>query len=130
MKRSSRSPHLGMLSRREGQIMQILLREKEGTVAEVLEQMQDPPGYDAVRTTLRILERKGLVEHREDGARYVYLPAISVTRARDDAMRQLVQTFFAGSAAHAALTLLSKSDTALTESQMKKLTDLIARLES
>ncbi len=130
MKKPHRSTgDLRQLSRRESQIMEVLLREKEVTVAGVLRQMPDPPGYDAVRTTLRILERKGLVEHREEDARYIYSPAIDVGRAREEAMRHLIRTFFSGSATRAALALLGKGDVELTEAQRQRLAQLVGRLE-
>ena len=43
------------LSRRERQIMDVLYRLSEGTVAEVMEQLPDPPSYSAIRATMRIL---------------------------------------------------------------------------
>ena len=36
----------------------------------MLESIPDPPGYSAVRATLRILEQKGHVRHEEDGRAY------------------------------------------------------------
>lgn len=98
------------LSRRERQIMDGLYRLGSGTVAEVREQLPEPPGYDAVRTTLRNLESKGFVEHSQVGQRYVYRPAIRKQRARQLALADLVETFFAGSAEAAAVALLKLGD--------------------
>ena len=47
------------LSRRERQIMDIIYRLGEATVNEVLEGLEEPPSYSAVRAHLRILEEKG-----------------------------------------------------------------------
>ena len=47
------------LSRRERQIMDVLYRRGAASVAEVMEDMPDPPSYSAVRATLRVLEEKG-----------------------------------------------------------------------
>ena len=63
------------LSRRERQVMNILFRRGRATVAEVMDDLPDPPTYSAVRSILRILGGKGLITHREDGPRYVYVPA-------------------------------------------------------
>jgi BlaI family penicillinase repressor len=43
------------LSRRERQVMDILFRRGEATVAEVMGELPDPPTYSAVRSVLRIL---------------------------------------------------------------------------
>ena len=96
----------GQLSRRERQIMDALYEAGEATVAEVLERIPDPPSYSSVRALLRILEEKGHVQHRQDGARYVYAPTVPRERARTTALDRVVQTFFGGSAETAMAALL------------------------
>jgi len=49
------------LSRRESQIMDIVYRLGEASVADVVGHMPDEPAYNSVRVTLSILERKGYV---------------------------------------------------------------------
>ena len=94
---SSKEAHLH-LSRRERQIMDVIYSSGSATVQEVVSKIPDPPSYSAVRAMLRVLEEKGHVKHREEGPRYVYLPTVPRNEARQSAMRQLVQTFFDGSA--------------------------------
>ncbi|MEJ2184415.1 MAG: BlaI/MecI/CopY family transcriptional regulator [Gemmatimonadota bacterium] len=115
------------LSRRERQIMDVLHRRGEAAVAEVMEDMPDPPSYSAVRATLRILEEKGHVVHREDGPRYVYAPAVPREEARKAALRHVVRTFFGGSAEEAAVALLGMSDVAMTDGDLERLTAEIER---
>jgi predicted transcriptional regulator len=119
----------GKLSRRERQIVDILYRKGRATVAEVMEEIPDPPSYSAVRTTLRILEEKGHVTHVEDGPRYVYSPAVAPDSARKDALRHVVRTFFDGSAERAAVALLKMSDTVLSEDQVERVRKEIHRAE-
>src|ERR1051326_5446687 len=71
---------LGALGRRERQIMDIVHRRGRASVGEVLEDLEDPPSYSAVRGMLRLLEEKGYVRHRWEGPRYVYLPTGSRPR--------------------------------------------------
>ena len=87
-KQQGESPEVPELSRREREMMDIIYRAGEATVAEVLEAMQDPPSYSAVRSTLSILQRKGHLTHRNEGNRYVYLP----TRDRRDARSSALET--------------------------------------
>ncbi len=115
------------LSRRERQIMDALYRRGEATVAEVMEEIPDPPSYSAVRATLRILEEKGHASHTEDGPRYVYAPSVERERARSAALDHLVETFFDGSAEDALAALLRKSDMDLTEEQIGRLAREIRR---
>jgi BlaI family transcriptional regulator, penicillinase repressor len=109
------------LSRRERQVMDLLYRMGEGTVSEVMAQLPDPPTYSAVRSTLRILEEKGHVGHKEDGPRYVYVPAVAREQAQRAALNHVVDTFFDGSSDHALVTLLRRSDLELSEKQIQKL---------
>ena len=55
------------LSRRERQVMDILHRRAEATVAEIMAELPDPPTYSAVRSVLRILGEKNLIRYKEDG---------------------------------------------------------------
>src|SRR5437667_12174301 len=94
------------LSRRERQIMDALHARGNATAAEVLSALPDPPSYSAVRALLRILEEKGHVRHRREGARYVYVPRTSPESARRSALQRVVSTFFQGSVAQAMAALL------------------------
>ena len=115
------------LSRRERQVMNILFRRGEATVSEVMTDLPDPPTYSAVRSILRILAEKELITHREDGPRYVYLPAVSADRAADEALHQVVKTFFDGSADAAVTALLRLSDADLADEDISKLRDRIRK---
>src|SRR4051812_37058498 len=107
--------------------MDILYRRGEATVAEVMTDLPDPPTYSAVRSILRILMEKELITHREDGPRYVYLPSVNTERARDDALKHVIRTFFDGSAEQAVAAVLRVSDANLTESEIDKLRDKIRK---
>jgi BlaI family transcriptional regulator, penicillinase repressor len=115
------------LSRRERQVMDILYRRGEATVAEVMADLPDPPTYSAVRSILRILMEKELITHREDGPRYVYLPAVNADRARDDALKHVIRTFFDGSAEQAVAAVLRMSDAKLSDTEVDQLRDRIKK---
>src|SRR5215217_964251 len=100
MKKTADQPKL---SRRERECLDILYKRGEATVAEVQEAMTDPPSYSAVRATLNVLVEKDAAQHRQDGPRYVYLPAVPAGPARSAAVKHLVDTFFGGSAEDAAV---------------------------
>ena len=119
------TPPLPKLTRRERQIVDVLYQLDGATVAEVVERLVDPPSYSAVRATLNVLEEKGHVVHRQDGPRYVYLPAIPADKARGVAISHLVQTFFGGSAERAVAALLEMSDTELSNADLERLAERI-----
>jgi predicted transcriptional regulator len=117
------------LSRRERQIMDALYTLSEATVGEVMERMPDPPSYSAVRATLRVLEEKGHVMHKQDGPRYLYLPTVSRDKAQSHALKHLVGTFFGGSVEQAVMALLSMPETKMSEAQLEKLAEQVRRAE-
>lgn len=113
------------LSRRERQIMEIVYQRGRATVAEVLEDLPDPPSYSAVRALLRILEEKGHLKHEHDGPRYVYIPTVPRAQARDSAMKRLVRTFFDGSPEKAAAAFLDMSAAQLSDEDLDRLAEMI-----
>lgn len=109
------------LSRRERQIMDALYKLKEASVSEVLDLMPDPPSYSAVRATLRVLEEKGHVNHKQEGPRYLYVPTVPRDKAQSTALQHLVRTFFDGSVEQAVMALLSLSETRMSETELTQL---------
>ena len=105
--------------------MDVLYSRGRATVAEILEQIPDPPSYSAVRAMLRILEEKGHIRHEQDGARYVFLPTLTRDKAKRSALRHLLQTFFDGSAEQAVATLLDVSSSKLSDTDLDRLAELI-----
>ena len=116
---------LEQLSRRERQIMDIVYRRGRATAAEVLADLPDPPGYTAVRGTLRLLEDKGLLRHEVDGPRYVYRPTVDRARARTAAVRHLVRTFFDDSAGSAVAAMVGMFGDELDDAELARLQQAI-----
>jgi len=115
------------LTRRERQIMDILYRRGRATAGEVLEELSGNPSSSTVRTQLRVLEAKGHVRHDEQGLRYVYIPAVPRHAARKPALRHLVETFFDGSTEKAVAALLGGDGTALSDDELDRIAELVAR---
>lgn len=90
------------LPRREREVFEILCRMESGTASGVRAALSDPLSDSAVRTMLTRLEAKGLVT-RADG---LFKPVQSTEAVAQGALRRMVDTFFAGSAANAATALL------------------------
>jgi predicted transcriptional regulator len=124
MKTKSPTPDL---SRRERQVMDILFRRNGATVAEIMADLPDPPTYSAVRSILRILGETRLINHKEDGPRYVYYPVESPERARDDVLAHVVRTYFGDSPEQAVTALLRLSDVDLDDAEITRLRNTIRR---
>jgi predicted transcriptional regulator len=115
----------GGLGARERQIMDAIHQVGEASVAEVLAKLSDPPTYSAVRTMIRLLEKKGFLRHRQVDTKYVYRPVQSPELAKRSALRHLLQTFFAGSATDAVAAILHPAVTKLSDDDIKRLEELI-----
>ena len=113
------------LSRRERQIMDILYRRGEATVAEVLQELPDPPSYSSVRALIRILEEKGHLRHREDGPRYIFAPSLSKHRAQRSMLQSVLTNFFDGSREQLLAALLDDADGGLHPKELENLSELI-----
>jgi len=122
----TKNPH-AHLSRRERQIMDVIYSRGKATAAEVLENMPSPPGYSAVRAMLRLLEEKGYVRHEQDGPRYIYLPTLSRDKARQSAMKQMLQTFFDNSTEQAVAALIDMTRSKMTRGELDRLSQLIEK---
>lgn len=100
--------------------MDVLFRLGTASVADVLSALDDPPAYNSVRTTLGILEKKGLVTHHRDGARFIYRTRKSAARTGPGVLMNMVRTFFGGSAPKAVAALLDES-TYLSDAEYRDL---------
>ena len=121
-----RGPYLD-LSRRERQIMDIIYEIKQATAFQVLERLPSPPSYSAVRALLRVLENKGHLAHRQEGARYVYMPVLAKRKASRSALRHLLKTFFDDSTMDAVAALLDISEDRLSEEDYRRLAQLVEK---
>jgi len=94
------------LPRREREVFETLCRLEQGTTGAVRASLADPLSGSAVRTLLARLEAKGLVTREPGEGGVVYRPAPAPETLATGALRRMVDTFFAGSAASAATALL------------------------
>lgn len=121
----SNDNELAGLSRRERQIMDFLFQRGKATVGEVMDGIPDPPGYSAVRATLRTLEQKSRVMHEEDGRAYVYRPTLKRDAARKSALTHVLKTFFDNSAEQAVAALLELKGPRLSDAELDRVSRLV-----
>lgn len=114
-------PFQSRLSRRERQVIEVVYRLGEASVASVQEELPDSPGYHAVRVAMANLEDKGYLEHRQEGRRYVYMPVIPREEAKRSALGYLIETYFSGAPSEVVLTLLNMSATDLSDEDIEEL---------
>lgn len=118
------------LSRRERQIMDVIYGRGEATAADVHAALPDAPSYSAVRALLRILEEKGILKHREDGPRYVFMPTMPREKASRSALKRVVETFFGGSLADAVAAFVDAKESKLSDEELKRIEAIIKNAKS
>ena len=86
------------LTRAELEVMQILWRKERCVVHDVLEEFEETrPAYNTVSTIIRILEKKGFVDHKAYGKTHEYFPTITKEEYTSRYMKGVLNNFFDGS---------------------------------
>ena len=115
------------LAAREQQIMDVIYQLREASVAEVRQKLTDPPSYSSVRTMIGQLEKKGFVKRNRDGVKHLFTPVQSQRTASRSALRRVIETFFPKSPGDALATLIDDSAAKLSEEDLNRLEQAIAR---
>lgn len=71
----------------------------EGTVREIRDRLAErrTRAYTTIMTIMDRLARKGVVDRRKTGRKYIYRPRLSAHEARTHALERVVENFFGGS---------------------------------
>jgi predicted transcriptional regulator len=117
------------LTEAELRIMQVLWQKGPGTVQQILDTLPEQPSlaYNTVLTTIRILERKGYVEHAKDGRAHVYNPLVAEEEASRSEIKHLVSRFFRNS--HEDLVLNILEDRGIDPGELERLRKMLERSE-
>ena len=100
------------LTEAELRLMKILWRRGESAVTDLVSSLPDgePLAYNSVLTTIRILEQKGYVEHRQEGRAFVYRPCVAEDEASRSEVKHILNRFFGNSRERLLLSLLGDED--------------------
>ena len=115
------------LTEAELRIMNVLWLKGSGTVQAILDFLpQRPPlAYNSVLTTIRVLERKGYVQHSKDGRAHVYAPLVGQEEATRSEILHLVGRFFKNS--HEQLVLNILEDRGIEAEELGRLREMLER---
>ena len=113
------------LTEAELRLMKILWRRGESAVNDLVAAMpeDEPLAYNSVLTTIRILEQKGYVEHRQEGRAFVYRPCVAEQEAGRSEVRHVLGRFFGNSRERLLLSLLGDDD--ISSEELQRLKDAI-----
>lgn len=112
----------------ELRLMKVLWTRGESSVADMVTATADetPLAYTSVLTTIRILEKKGYVTHRQDGRAFFYSACVAENEASRSEVRHVLQRFFGNSRERLLLSLLG--DEEITPDELRRLKEAIARM--
>ena len=115
------------LTEAELRLMKILWERGESAVGDLVAAMPDGStlAYNSVLTTIRILEQKGYVRHRQQGRAFVYSPCVAEQEAGRSEVRNMMRRFFGNSRERLLLSLLG--DDEVTPEELQRLKEAIDR---
>jgi predicted transcriptional regulator len=115
------------LTEAELRLMKLLWARGESAISDLVAAM--PQGetlaYTSVLTTVRILEQKGYVRHRQQGRAFLYSTRVEEREAGKSEIRQMMQRFFGNSRERLLLSLLG--DDEIDADELRRLKEAIAR---
>jgi predicted transcriptional regulator len=105
--------------------MEVLWEKGACTVQQALDWLPAKPAlaYNSVLTTIRILEKKGYVEHVKDGRAHVYQALLGRKQASQSEIRHLINRFFGDS--HEELVLNILEDRGLDADEIRRLRQML-----
>ncbi len=120
-----RRQKLALPSPGEFRLLQILWRIGGGTIEDIVKSSREnpPPNYKTVQTLLRIMERKGQIDHSQDGRAFVFRPLVGPRDLRRLSIRELATKYFTGSTTELVVELLR--DERISRQELRELENLI-----
>jgi predicted transcriptional regulator len=110
------------LTEAELRLMKILWRRGESAVNDLVAAMPDGEilAYNSVLTTIRILEQKGYVDHRQEGRAFIYRPIVAEQEASRSEVKHILSRFFGNSREQLLLSLLGDGEISREELERLK----------
>ena len=118
------------LTQAELRLMRLLWSIGECSVQDLVSAMPEESrlAYTSVLTTVRILEDKGYVHHRQEGRAFVYTARVAEQDAQQSEVRHVISRFFGDSRERLMLALLGDDD--VSSDELERLKKAIAQAEA
>lgn len=114
------------LTKAEEQIMHILWELGNAFVKDIIQHLPDPkPAYNTVSTIVRILEKKGFVDHKAYGKTHEYYPLVTKDVYTKLFMRNFVRKYFSDS--YPEMVSFFAKDRKLSVSELEEIKKMITR---
>ena len=117
---------LKRLTTKEREIMELYWQHGPMFVKELLEYYGEPrPHFNTLSTTVRILEKKGFLDHKQFGTSYQYFPTISERDYGRSSLGGIIKNYFDDSYLSAVSSFVKEEKISVEE-----LKELIEQIES
>lgn len=121
-----RNISLPTLTKAEEEVMHIIWRLERCLVRDIIDQMGDPEmPHSTISSVVRILEKKGFVDHKAYGKTYEYFPVVKKEDYANHGVKSIVEKYFGGSPRQLVSYLVQSKDI-----DLKELNDLIKTLDT
>ena len=99
----------------ELEVMKVVWKLGRATVNDVLDNIDRKLAYTTVATTMKSLEKKGVLSHQVEGRTFVYQPLVKETEITHTMLNDLLERLFDNSAEKLVNTLLEVRETSTDE---------------
>lgn len=107
---------LPTLTKAEEEVMQIIWQLGRCLVKDVIDALGDPDmPHSTISSVVRILEKKGFVDHKAYGKTYEYFPIVAKEDYAQHGVKSLVEKYFGGSPKQLVSFLVQSKDINLKE---------------
>lgn len=120
-----RNKQIQILTKAEEEVMQIIWQLGHCLVRDIIDNLGDPDmPHSTISSVVRILEKKGFVDHKAYGKTYEYFPIIAKEDYAQHGVKNLVEKYFSGSPKQLVSFLVKNENM-----DLKELNDLLKKLD-
>lgn len=120
-----RNKQIQPLTKAEEEVMQIIWKLERCLVRDVIDNLGDPDmPHSTISSVVRILEKKGFVDHKAYGKTYEYFPLITKEDYAQHGVNNLVDKYFSGSPKQLVSFLVKNENM-----DLKELNDLLKTID-
>ncbi len=131
MSQKAKKKEKKLLTEVELELMNILWKLGEGTVKDVLNELEENRNlaYTSASTILRILEKKKFVESRKEGRTHIYIPQVEKSKYEAVSLNHLVKNVFEDTPSSMVARLVYNKN--ISSQELKKIKEILdKRLKS
>lgn len=120
-----RNKQINSLTKAEDEVMQIIWQIEPCLVRDIIDQLGDPTiPHSTISSVVRILEKKGFLNHKAYGKTYEYFAIISKEEYAQYGVKSLMEKYFGGSPKKLVSFLVQNEDM-----NLKELNDLLKTID-